>query len=63
MNNNTSVKSVPIAIRIPTDVYKVLEKRARSARNLTEEEVRRGVNIRARKIITDAIRRDIGRKR
>lgn len=62
VSNNTSSITVPIAFRVPTDVYKTLEKRAKLA-GATEEEVRKGVNIRARNIIVRAVRRDIGRKR
>jgi hypothetical protein len=59
---NTSIKTVPVAIRLPTDVYKVLENRSK-VNGATEEEVRRGVNVRIKNIITRAVRRDIGRKR
>jgi hypothetical protein len=63
---NTSILSVPIAIRIPTDVYFKLEshiKRHAPPGGLLDKEIRSRVNSRARKIIITTVRHDEGRKR
>jgi hypothetical protein len=59
---NTSRTTKPIATRLPVDVFNLLADRARKS-GLAEEEVCRGVNIRARNIIVQAVRHDMGRNR
>ena len=59
---NSSSTTMPIATRLPTDVYEILEARAKKS-GIPESEVRKGVNIRARNIIVKSIRHDIGRDR